>query len=352
MKFRQEKSGDEKVFLSPASEKIPRTKVPDVDDCIEWVDKNYGLDTPVIVIGYGILNRCVSVRSRYRVITHAIVNAQDGASMGNMHQMCMRAAGMTREQRKRNGFGEVKLLCREHDYQLLQTLYHFTTAILKEAGNGAQESLNTWKFVDYNTEFDVILESWRSVAPKGIAKHWPLNNRPKSVSVASYIFEGTLEPQELPAVVRDGAPQMPFGRPSAEILHSFGLRADVASGTIEATGFKVYPKDHPIFTAVSNLAKSGWSSDKWMIYLCFSARPPMQLPMLAMLDDDSNAGRNPNWDRDIAKWASENDEVFARALDLHNEDASLTKVRIQPARASSTKLAVQNALQSLRRRYP
>ena len=232
-------------------DKKGRFKNPKVKDAIEWIDKTHGLDTPVIVIGYGVLNRCVSVRSNYRVITHAIINALDGVHMGNMHQMCMRAAGLTRELRKSNGFNAVKLLCREHDYQILQTLYHFTTAVLKEAGDGEQESLNTWKFVDYNDDFAMILDSWRAIGPKGIAKHWPLNARPRSVPVASYIFEGNFKPDAV--LARDGISAMPFDCPPADILQSFGIPLNVVSDIIEATGFKVFEEGHKIFKDVSSV---------------------------------------------------------------------------------------------------
>ena len=55
-----------------------------IGQVIETVDKEFGLDVPVVVIGYTCLIRCVSVRSKHRVITHAILMARKGQHMGNM----------------------------------------------------------------------------------------------------------------------------------------------------------------------------------------------------------------------------------------------------------------------------
>lgn len=108
---------------------------------IEYIDKEYGMIRPLVVLGYGCLKRCISVRSPHRVITHAMFNVSKSSIAGNVQQMFMRVAGMTKVARKLNGFGEkVKVLCTEEDYKLVQELYKFTQRVL-ECSSGSVDNL-------------------------------------------------------------------------------------------------------------------------------------------------------------------------------------------------------------------
>lgn len=160
---------DFKLMRHPSSNRPLR-----IDEAIPHIDIEYGLDIPVVVIGYGCLVRCCSVRSSNRVITHSIVNPADSQHMGNMHQMMMRAGGMTKDIREFYNFGKVKILCRDHDFQLLQRLYNFTTQVLRKAGTGSHEGLDTWTMPEYEDIFDIILQSWRKHVAPGMHKHWPI----------------------------------------------------------------------------------------------------------------------------------------------------------------------------------
>ena len=63
---------------------------------IETLDRKYGLDIPIEVIGYSCIERSTSVRSDKRVINYIIAGYQKGRTCGDLKHMLMRGAGSTR----------------------------------------------------------------------------------------------------------------------------------------------------------------------------------------------------------------------------------------------------------------
>jgi hypothetical protein len=253
-----------------------------IEEAIPYVDMTYGLDVPVVVIGYSCLVRCCSVRSKHRVITHSIVNPADSQHMGNMHQMFMRAAGMTKHVRELLDFGNVKLLCREHDFQLLRRLYEFTSTVLRKAGTGTHEGLRVWSLQEYDDVFEVILDSWRKFAPPGLHKHWPIERwrgeltydtfialhcavskssllsrylliaGQNSITVATYDFKVGLEP---PAILVSELSQPHFTDIETILRHPDTAQA-IANPAVDifiGTGFKVFSETSTLFQVCMNL---------------------------------------------------------------------------------------------------
>ena len=66
-------------------------------DAIEIFDRILGEVRPLIVIGYNMIGRCTSIRSKHRVITHIIGAYQQGRSKADAEQMLMRGNGKSRE---------------------------------------------------------------------------------------------------------------------------------------------------------------------------------------------------------------------------------------------------------------
>jgi hypothetical protein len=66
---------------------------------ISFVDQRTGwrLEKPVVVVGYHLTKRCVSIRSDVRVITHVIAHFSGGKNRADTRQMLMRAAGHTKD---------------------------------------------------------------------------------------------------------------------------------------------------------------------------------------------------------------------------------------------------------------
>ena len=66
---------------------------------IRIIDAEMGLGRPVIVLGYNCVGRCVSIRSKHRVINYMIAAYSSGKTSADLKQMMMRGAGFTRRVR-------------------------------------------------------------------------------------------------------------------------------------------------------------------------------------------------------------------------------------------------------------
>ncbi len=62
-------------------------------DAVEDMNSKYGLNRPVVVIGYSCIGRCTSIRSDKLVINHIIAGFQNGMTCADLKQMLMRGAG-------------------------------------------------------------------------------------------------------------------------------------------------------------------------------------------------------------------------------------------------------------------
>lgn len=92
----KDRMGDvhEKELLVPAGNSKPHVGISFVDN---HRGHDWGLSKPVVVVGYHLTKRCVSIRSNERVITHMISHFQGGKNRADTRQMLMRAAGHTTE---------------------------------------------------------------------------------------------------------------------------------------------------------------------------------------------------------------------------------------------------------------
>ena len=71
--------------------------VKQANTAINIIDSEMGLQRPVIVLGYNCVARCVSIRSRQRVINYMIAAYSSGKTSADLKQMMMRGAGFTRQ---------------------------------------------------------------------------------------------------------------------------------------------------------------------------------------------------------------------------------------------------------------
>lgn len=80
----------------PGPDRRGNSKARQASEGIEQFDTRYGSARPIIVVGYNMIGRCASIRSRKRVITHIIGGYQNGRSKGDLEQMLLRGNGQTR----------------------------------------------------------------------------------------------------------------------------------------------------------------------------------------------------------------------------------------------------------------
>jgi len=105
---------------------------PILSTVIEWIDEEYGIDTPLIASGSRCLTRSVSVRSEKRVLTHMIVTPTEGTNVCDVHQTVMRCGGHTIDVRKKNGYEyEIKTLLQESDHYIIVHLFDLVVQWLK-----------------------------------------------------------------------------------------------------------------------------------------------------------------------------------------------------------------------------
>ncbi|KAK9827034.1 hypothetical protein WJX74_004321 [Apatococcus lobatus] len=122
-------------------------------DAIKRFDKKFGQARPHLVIGYSVVGRCASIRSRDRVITHVIGAYQRGRSKADAEQMLLRSNGKSRKIRAKNGFHHVRMVTTEESFWIVQDLYNFTEKALQMSGTGRQEDLMNWYKGDYPENF-------------------------------------------------------------------------------------------------------------------------------------------------------------------------------------------------------
>jgi hypothetical protein len=140
--------------------------VPDLQKALDHIDKlDGGLDAPVIVVGFGCLTRCLSVRSKQRVLTHMLLAPTKGMCAADVEQMTMRFAGRTTERRLENTQDDkVACLMPQSDYELVHQLPGLTKQALLQSGTGRIEDIDNWMSHDYEGLWCEALETKRKHA--------------------------------------------------------------------------------------------------------------------------------------------------------------------------------------------
>lgn len=131
------------------------------EEAIAFVDKEFKLDTPLLLVGFGCMKRGLSLRSHRRAITHLMVGPTRGMAAANVQQMTMRCGGSTTTTREDNGFSGVTVLMIEEDYQLVKNLYKFTSDALRSSATGRLEDVDAWKTKSYARHFACVLQAPR-----------------------------------------------------------------------------------------------------------------------------------------------------------------------------------------------
>lgn len=73
------------------------SKAKQASIAIKQFDERFSLKRPIIVIGYNVIGRSASIRSRGRVITHIIGGYQRARNKADLEQMALRGNGKTRQ---------------------------------------------------------------------------------------------------------------------------------------------------------------------------------------------------------------------------------------------------------------
>lgn len=102
------------------------------------INKEWGLDIPVVVLGFSQLTRGYSVSSEERKVTHIAVMRGNGHNLGNTYQAVGRGAYQGKDTLQRNGYDHVTILTTGCDYEAIQHLNNFTDTLFKRI-----ESSNT-----------------------------------------------------------------------------------------------------------------------------------------------------------------------------------------------------------------
>ncbi|KAK9841122.1 hypothetical protein WJX74_000377 [Apatococcus lobatus] len=130
-------------------------------DAIEMFDREFGEVTPLIIVGYNMIGRCTSIRSRNRVITHIIGAYQQGRSKADAEQMLMRGNGKSREVRARHGFEHIRMVTTKASWWIVRDLYSFTEEALSKSGTGRLEDLMNWFNAEYSEKYTRLFQDKR-----------------------------------------------------------------------------------------------------------------------------------------------------------------------------------------------
>ena len=101
-----------------------------VSQVLEDLDKRFGLDVPIFLLGFSTLGRGVSTRSSRRVTTHIQVCQGGGHSLDNLIQSYGRATGNVKSVLRKNlgANAQIKVLTVEADWKASQAYVQFCQA--------------------------------------------------------------------------------------------------------------------------------------------------------------------------------------------------------------------------------
>ena len=207
-------------------------RVTTAEDAIKHVNRTYGLATPLFIVGYQLLRRCLSLRSDDRVITHLMVGPSAGMSAANVQQMSMRCGGWTVGVRESNGFEDVTVLMTRDDYELVQNLYKFTCYALNVSATGRLEDVDAWKTQEYGAHFMNVLQTSRPHATGRMGKEI-------GVSLSRWAAPKATNPAKpaSPAAAMEAA----LGAAAAAAAEAEAAEAEAADQTDVVSGERVSP---------------------------------------------------------------------------------------------------------------
>lgn len=112
-----------------------------MSDILNTIDQTFGLDTPVVVLGYTQMIRGNSFRSNGRVPTHIIQSLGAANSIEKMVQACGRGTYQGKEQLFANGFDQVRVLMTEADFSTLIAYSKFVDELVEKIKEGGEAPL-------------------------------------------------------------------------------------------------------------------------------------------------------------------------------------------------------------------
>lgn len=108
-----------------------------MSDVIEQLDKEFGLEIPILLFGYSKMRRCISHRSTQRVPTHVLLSLGKGHSIENFVQALGRGTFNGLESvLKSNGHDCVTILADKEDLTAAQKYIQFLEYLVDQINKG------------------------------------------------------------------------------------------------------------------------------------------------------------------------------------------------------------------------
>lgn len=138
-----------------------------LSNAIDYVTDVFGAHVPLIICSYSCTIRCVSVRSKERVLTHVVAAPSKGMNTADVMQLTMRCGGRSTSILEANGFVDhtsaspvVRVLMTKEDFRMVQELSNVCFDILKRAGTGRKQDVaNCFEVMLPQMYKDVLLSS-------------------------------------------------------------------------------------------------------------------------------------------------------------------------------------------------
>lgn len=110
---------------------------------IKEFDERYSLKRPIIVIGYNVIGRCASIRSRKRVITHIISGYQKARNTADLEQMALRGNGLTKEV-----IACLYCLCTSVARVIVANITHIIAVQAEQVTHNRHTLVNPWHYIN------------------------------------------------------------------------------------------------------------------------------------------------------------------------------------------------------------
>ncbi len=93
-------------------------------------------EVPLVVIGYQMLTRSMSVRSNKRVPSHMLLAPAPGVALNELVQMAGRCMGRSRAVHELYGRDKVEVLCTRRDYEYIRRYDDFVQMLYQQVQPG------------------------------------------------------------------------------------------------------------------------------------------------------------------------------------------------------------------------
>ncbi len=167
----------ENILANPpsaqASSSLPKVESSLVSNIVHKIisivddSPHLGIRVPICIFTYNLGIRCISYRSKMRVVTHIAVHLSQGKNTSDVRQALMRPNGwMADEVRRNNGFDTVVVAATKEDFETAMKLSKITIKFMEHASKGRATPVSKWFSCGrsaylFGKEYKAIMESSR-----------------------------------------------------------------------------------------------------------------------------------------------------------------------------------------------